>query len=171
MAGKPRKHPKVRVKWLPRHDDGLQYAILVWSLPGQSKEKTQMIGYSTPENAENARKDQEAALRLGVKLSTDGGKAWNVDDAIKGYLADLEARTAAKYTKNETHRLIAPSVHLGTVALERLTTRRLEAFAAARHREGVKRNTVTEEIAAVRRAFQCAIDLKLVDVPVPPTPR
>lgn len=173
MAGKPRKYPKVRINWVASRgtdEDGNRYARLVWTPPGSGKEEYKTLGFVTAEVAEEFRETRQSALRVGVADPNDLSESWPISAVVTAYLDSLAERTNERYVTIETHRLGHVSVILGRIAVDRLNVRNVEKYAWTRHKEGARRNTITEEIAAMRRAIRtCKDEGKIAADPPPPT--
>lgn len=172
MAGRPRRNAKVRIKRFPKRTrpDGRIYTCLIWTVPGSGTRTTEPCppdGYVTPEEAETARMRKEAALLLGVRLSDGTAKPWNVGAIIAEYVSDLGQRVSADsvYLRAETMRLANVEDHIGTVAIDRVTAKKLQHYAMDRAREltrngeTTRSSSIREEIAALRRAWGCTRDL------------
>jgi integrase len=173
MAGKRRKEPVVHVRWernkrtgeLRTDGQGRTYAMLRWTWNGIRDEES--IGYCTAEEADSKARRKAAALLLGVRLENDSPTLWNVGAVVDEYLDDLELRLGEdhRYLKNETKRLVYVKDHLGTVAIDHVTPKKLQHYASARAREvtrtgtTTKRSSIEEEIQALRRAVKTVIDL------------
>lgn len=181
MAGRPRKHPKVRIEWEKRWDDeGRQYARLRWSKDG--KRDGEKVGFATPEEAEEARADMEAALRLDVRLSDESDdEPVTVEIVMADYLADLTPRASARALENEELRIAAVTRWLGHYRADTLTTTHLRRYASwrkgetwERKRDGAtrspSRSTIVQEIKLLRRAYRVARDLGAIDYPPPRMP-
>lgn len=168
-----RRRDLVRVVWDRRRArDGMNYAILRWRNPETGRRETMAtLGYVTPEQAEAARLDHEAAQRLGVRLPSS--EAESVESAVELYVLDLASRPVTDgYRTAEIARCVNLVHHMGRIELERVTKNTLARYVGDRRREGAKRSTVATEVATFRRAFRWAVEERLVPadtlVPGPP---
>jgi integrase len=141
-------------------------------------------GYVSEEEAELERRRKEASFLPGVQIEGTS-TPWTVDVVCAEYLADVAIRTSSAYHRSETSRLANLGVHLGPMLAERVTSKRLQHYAAARAREATRlhdrdggpgemqltrRSSIREEIAAWRRAVKCVRDLGRIDFGPPDMP-
>ena len=172
-----RKHPKVRLKWEARtNPEDERYAILRWVDPDTGKRRSRSLGYSTPQVAEDARGDLEAALRLQVGLPTDSF-AVRVADVLVAYLQDLEGRpTSAKHAEDELWRCTTLKRHLGHLAADQVSRATMDRYQGDRRRETTQRGTppsrytIRHEIRTLRTAYRRALEARLITCPPPPRP-
>lgn len=176
MSSRRRKHPIVRLKWEAREDEeGRRYLILRWTDPVTGKRVSKPVGFLTPEAAEEARKDREAALRLQVDLPS--GSFVRVADVIVAYLGDLDHRPISeRYGEMELSRCATIRRLIGHLAAEEVTSATLARYVGDRRREpsrlkrAPKRSSLMMEVDTIRRAFKSAIDQRLIRCPVPGMP-
>jgi len=168
--------PKVRIKWESRADAGRSYALLRWSEAGRRQSRT--LGYVTELEAEEARADTEARLRL--RLSLDSAPASpTVATVLEEYVARLEADGVGgdRYREQEQGFAVVLTEALGPLHADRVTELDLRAYAIRRaaqpgRRRGttMARSTVRHELETLRRAWTTAYKVGLVSSPCPTLP-
>lgn len=183
-----RRNPKVGLSWEKRWRcpetgatsrtamaEWLQYAKLRYTDPSTGKRTTKPLDYVTPEQAEQARGDLEAALRLGQDWSPSSDVV-RVADVLELYIADIEAREVG-YAQAELWRCVVLGKHLGNKVADSVTSATLSRYIAARRREPTrygtppKRATIRYEIRALRAAYRLAREERLIDCLPPALPR
>ncbi len=191
MAGKPRRNPKVNIRWENRLDDqGLDYAILRWSEGGQRQSRT--LGHVTEATAEQQRGDLEARLRLGLSSpSTTAPAPATVDSLVREYLRVLEdgqGRGGASYRRHEFLHCKRIGTHLGRFRADRLSEAHIRRMATdllaevpeipadpqeRMHRQrGMKRkSSVLDLLGCLRRVYRAGRDAGLTDAEAPRVPR
>lgn len=168
------KRTKVRVRWTDRA--GGRYAAMRWTKDGKRSEKG--LGYVTEAEAEEARLDQEAALRLGLQLEIASVEPSVVADVLIAYVEDMRARHGGKkYGHAELNRSEILADAVGHMRPDRVSTATLRRYAQQRvqqlgKRSGkpIKRSTVFAEMATLKRAFRFAKDTGLIECDPPSLP-
>jgi hypothetical protein len=130
----------------------------------------------SPAEAEEARADHEAALRLG-KTSPLDSSVVRVRDVLAAYLRDLGDRPVTRaYVELELARCRVLGQHLGQLAAEAVVTATLARYLGDRRREPTtrgeppRRSSLGMEIDTIRRALRLAIDTRTITGAVPAAP-
>lgn len=175
MAGKKRRHPKVRAypKGERVDEDGNRYWILRWMQDG--KRRSEAVGFASETEATEAAADKQAALRLGVQLTSGTSEGWNVADVVLAYAREVGKES--RHGQLETRRTDHLARLVGWVQVDRLTTAHLRQYMLERSTEPGKRKgstaaraTIMGEVKALLRAWRFCRDAGLIDAPAPSLP-
>ncbi|MCK6505231.1 hypothetical protein L6R53_17835 [Myxococcota bacterium] len=185
MAGKPKKHPTVTKRALKRADG--TYWTLRWTQDGRRTErpaeKDGLVGYLSEDQAEEARADQEAMLRLGLQPQEQGrSRPWDVGDVLVLYLEHVtRQRGGSPYAKNQEKHVLALCEYFGSMVTpraDRLRTSDLESLALAMARQPgnrpgrtLSRATIASRLAVLPRAYGVARRAGTIDCDCPDLPR
>lgn len=136
MTVRRRTQISVSIKWRGK------YAILRWREPNGQGRPERGLGYVTPEEAEEARAEKEAELRLGLapRPSETGFGGYTVAALACDYLEAIEASPTGEDHKRRTALdCEALGRILGAYLVESLTTHHVGRFVALRSKERVIR--------------------------------
>ncbi len=143
MTIQRRQQIKVAVKWEAKtSSDGRRFARLRWTElnpDGGTTRRFSLLGFVTPEQAENARAEREASLRLGLAPESSCER-YSVGDLLVDYMSDLEQSPTTDAHKNRVAGDCDGLVrHLGQFTVDAITPHHIRQYLSRRSRETVVR--------------------------------
>lgn len=182
-----RSRSRITVRLAQKTRQGRIYWLLKWSGPGlepgeeESRERALAVGFVTKREAETRRREVEAevnAVYRGLSARSSSSRAApSVARALDDYLVYLAGlRGDSDYTRAEARIAGHLTRLIGHVRADLVTTDTMKDYALARMRERgvvgtIRRRTVTDEVATLRRALKLLYAKGQLRVPVAAAPR